>query len=285
MAAFLGALPGTVPPGFELDSTRNPKYEWGFWPYPVEGGMHYQGRRWGGSEVYEASKTFQSYGVKWSPFDQRNREELLKAVPQSHKDFLSGLLWVHEHKVWFPPSTASATATGQAEERRVIAVHAGLAAGKTEPQLEALRSRAVEARVLQPEFGRFEAFSGRGAVTRLPADLERNWALGASPGASARGGDSSRCTAAAAVDEPPVRSVLISGHHGYKHISDNGERVIIDTGGGTLAGDLEAVVVPSYTVVCHTTDDDRHRPWTSRNPQRKAKDLLLLEIPSGDMAM
>lgn len=126
MAAFLGVLPATVPPGFDLDSTRNPKYECGFWPYPVEGGMHYQGRRWGGSVVYQASETFRSYGVEWLPFDQRNREELLKAVPQSHKDFLSGLLWVHEKNVWFPPSTASATATGKAEERRVIAVHAGL---------------------------------------------------------------------------------------------------------------------------------------------------------------
>jgi len=71
--------------------------------------------------------------------------------------------------------------------------------------LEALRSRAVEARVLQPEFGRFEVFSGRRNVMYLPLDLEQHWVPS----------DNNKRSNVAAV-EPSMRSLLVSGHHGFK---------------------------------------------------------------------
>jgi hypothetical protein len=55
---FVGCLEDlVVPEGFDLDGTKDPRYTTGFWAPPVEGGMHYQGRRWGGdgdSDIYDA---------------------------------------------------------------------------------------------------------------------------------------------------------------------------------------------------------------------------------------
>jgi serine/threonine protein phosphatase 1 len=50
------------------------------------------GRRWGGLGGYSSRITFVSYGV-----DFGNRTALVKAVPPSHKKFLSSLPWVIEH--------------------------------------------------------------------------------------------------------------------------------------------------------------------------------------------
>ena len=63
MACFMGCLPGTVPQGYNLDSTTPQEYTSGFWPHSVPGGMHYMGRRWGGSNMYQAETTFESYGL------------------------------------------------------------------------------------------------------------------------------------------------------------------------------------------------------------------------------
>jgi len=66
MAAFLGCLP---PNELDLDATKRPEYTTdlanpkGFWPHPVEGGMHYQGRRWAEGLVFPSVPTFRSYGV------------------------------------------------------------------------------------------------------------------------------------------------------------------------------------------------------------------------------
>lgn len=52
MAAYLGCLPVDSPPSAKaLDATRKPAWTSGFWSYTVPEGMHYQGRRWGGSQV------------------------------------------------------------------------------------------------------------------------------------------------------------------------------------------------------------------------------------------
>lgn len=47
----------------ELNGTKHPAYVDGFYDAPLPEGMHYQGRRWGGSWIYDADTTFASYGV------------------------------------------------------------------------------------------------------------------------------------------------------------------------------------------------------------------------------
>ena len=134
MAAFLGCLP-EVAAEFDLDSTRPAKYTKGFFPHPVPGGMHYQGRRWGGSDIFEAESTFRSYGVEW-PEDSctvpAHRTALNAAVPEEHKEFLRNLRWVHEFEL----------AEAGGDVQRVLCVHAGLRAEKDlDAQLRALRHR------------------------------------------------------------------------------------------------------------------------------------------------
>jgi len=123
MAAFLGCLPASRPyPWPDLDVTKPPKFTRGFWPHKVAGGMHYQGRRWGGSMIYNANQTFESYGVPFSCNDRDNKhhlEEMLKAVPQSHKDFLSDLDWVYDMKkpaMAAQSSNLCACGTGHSDE-------------------------------------------------------------------------------------------------------------------------------------------------------------------------
>ena len=114
---FLGCLE-VNPPGFDLDGTKDPKFTAGYWAPEVEGGMHYQGRRWGGdggSDAYSAMSTFASYGVPYSHAAEA-RDALIAAVPQAHKDFLRRLLWVYDAPVPFPPG-------------RLVCVHAGLLPG------------------------------------------------------------------------------------------------------------------------------------------------------------
>jgi hypothetical protein len=68
-ACYLGCVEwGGCSEPLDLDATKNSEYKRGYWPHPVEGGggMHYQGRRWGGGDgqdIYEARPTFESYGV------------------------------------------------------------------------------------------------------------------------------------------------------------------------------------------------------------------------------
>jgi len=53
MAAFLSCLPcdQELLSLHALDDTKQPHFTQGFWPHPIPGGMHYQGRRWGGSRI------------------------------------------------------------------------------------------------------------------------------------------------------------------------------------------------------------------------------------------
>lgn len=161
MAAFLGCLPADVVPE-DLDATRMPEFLSGFWKFPVEGGMHYMGRRWGGSHIYQAYSTFQSYDVQWDAGSSEQLQSLVAAVPEEHKAFLRSLRWVHEQEVPWPPG-------------RVICVHAGLNPHlPLAAQLEALHARDLTATVLhdKQDAGRLAAFSGRGEVLPLHPELE-----------------------------------------------------------------------------------------------------------------
>jgi hypothetical protein len=159
MAAFLGCLPADCPPQFDLESTNSWGNSGGYWRYPVAGGMHYQGRRWGGDSRYCAHTTFKSYGVRFDASFE-SRERLIAAVPQAHKDFLRSLCWVCELDLPFRPG-------------KLIAVHAGLDVRiPAEAQLEALRARRIDSLELQPkEFGRLSPLSERHAVRGMHPEL------------------------------------------------------------------------------------------------------------------
>jgi len=191
MAAFLGCLPtGKDYP--DLEWTKKPEYTSGFWQYPVTGGMHYQGRRWGGSptDIYNVRDTFNSYGVTWDPESPALRTMLDQQVPKAHKEFLKSLEWVHEETVSFPPG-------------RVTCVHAGLVADiPADAQLEALRQRDFSMKVLHQEGdpGRIASFSARDqSVRRMHPELEG-------------------------------KSLLVSGHFG--EFLMRGSRIINDRNGG-----------------------------------------------------
>ena len=157
-AAYLGCLPAAGD-AVDLDATRNPAWTTGFYTHAVEGGMHYQGRRWGGSDTYDSSATFESYGVQFAPTPE-GRENLIAAVPSAHKDFLRGLLWAYDTAVPFGPG-------------RLVCVHAGLdPSAPTEVQLAALAARRINSTVLYEngDPARFSAFVGRSAVVPAPAD-------------------------------------------------------------------------------------------------------------------
>jgi hypothetical protein len=162
-AAFLGCLPvdGVPDPTF-LESTRNPKWTSGLFMHAVDGGMHYQGRRWGGSAIYNAQETFESYGVPWDPAATvAARDALLRAVPDAHREFLRALSWVHDQNLDYAP-------------HRLICVHAGLRGDvSAEAQLAALKAKDLAADVLNErgDVARFAAFMGRAAVLPSPPDL------------------------------------------------------------------------------------------------------------------
>lgn len=205
LAAFIGRLPiAGATPSIDLDSTKDPSFSSGFWPHPVEGGMHYQGRRWGGSTVYQAQATFESYGVEYACTPEA-RAQLLKAMPESHKQFLSELKWVHEERVRWDPG-------------RLICVHAGLRSGVcADLQLRALHARRLAgdhaALYEDNRKARFASMHGRRDVLRLPEDL--------------RG-----------------KAVLMSGHHGICKIEGD-RIIIDASGGRPRPGHpIQAVIFP-----------------------------------------
>lgn len=158
--AFLGCPPLNCKDDFDLDSTINPHGQEMYWKGKVDGGMHYQGRRWAGAaNIYETIPSFASYGVK-NDFTLKSRNELLSKVPQAHKDFLQSLLWVHDQPLSFSPG-------------RLICVHAGLVTAlPLEPQMTSLKNRRAEDASLQSTWGRFDALSGRGEVLGMHPELE-----------------------------------------------------------------------------------------------------------------
>ena len=204
---FLGCL--DVPTGFDLDGTKDPKWTSGYWTPAVEGGMHYQGRRWGGDEhtdIYDARATFASYGVTYAVANE-SREALIRAVPEAHKQFLRRLAWVHDAPVDFAPG-------------RLICVHAGLyTKGPLEEQLAALHSKRLDAEALQVGgYGRFEAFSGRREVEQMHPELEG-------------------------------KALLVSGHHGFTRQNADRWIVDTSGGKPGNQYPIEAVVFPSRHLI------------------------------------
>ncbi|KAF9597002.1 hypothetical protein IFM89_014716 [Coptis chinensis] len=130
--------------------------------------MHLQGRRWGGrirekvnldkgteyiGSIYDAGTTFESYGVPHGSAD------LVKAVPDEHKKFLSELVWVHEEE-----NVCVETSEGKTN-CRLIAVHAGLEKVKgVEEQLKILKAKDTS-------IPKVEALSGRASVWEIPKEL------------------------------------------------------------------------------------------------------------------
>ncbi|CAK9860166.1 unnamed protein product [Sphagnum jensenii] len=175
-AAFVGALPD-APDGFQFKSTwaefeRSQEKE-GWWSGDGEEDVHVQGRRWGGrikiafnavkgvfyqGSIYDAEPTFTSYGVAHG-----DRAGLLAAMPESHREFLRNLVWVHEQ--------GDDTGDPKTSYRKLIAVHAGLESSKpVEPQLQSLRNRDVTA-------PRVEPLAGRKNVWNTPPELAEKGVL------------------------------------------------------------------------------------------------------------
>ncbi|EPS64329.1 calcineurin-like metallo-phosphoesterase-like protein, partial [Genlisea aurea] len=216
-AAFLGLLPQPID-GSDLSETWK-EYEsnearegW----YRGEGheNMHVQGRRWAGKmvgfnhakqteykgSIYDAAPTFESYGVSHGSAD------LMNAVPDDHKKFLSDLVWVHEED-----DVSIETNEGGRRKCRLIGVHAGLEkTSGVEEQLSVLKAR--DARI-----SKVQQLSGRKNVWDIPEELGEE--------GSSNGG-----------------TIVVSGHHGKVHV--DGLRLIIDRGGGLEDNPVAAIVLP-----------------------------------------
>ena len=171
-AGFLGLLPRPSD-GSDLKDTWK-EYEdseeregW----YKGEGfeDMHLQGRRWAGKikaqfnsvkgmpykgSIYDAGTTFESYGVSHGSSD------LMKAVPESHKKFLTNMVWVHEED-----DVCLETEEGL-KHCKLIAVHAGLEKGDSvEEQLKLLRAKDTS-------ISKVPYLSGRKNVWDIPHELD-----------------------------------------------------------------------------------------------------------------
>ncbi|XP_038906285.1 tyrosine-protein phosphatase RLPH2-like [Benincasa hispida] len=170
-AAFLGILP---PPadGSPFSDTwtqfeENEEREGWFRGEGYEN-MHVQGRRWAGKitvktnlakgtdyqgSIYDAGPTFESYGVPHGSAD------LVKAVPDEHKKFLSNMAWVHEED-----DVCLETEDG-IKHYKLISVHAGLERGKdVQEQLNSLKAKDTKV-------PKIECFSGRKNVWDIPNEL------------------------------------------------------------------------------------------------------------------
>ena len=194
--------------------------------------MHYQGRRWGGSTVYDSAATFESYGAGPGDLSRGGspaaRARLQAAVPAAHQAFLRGLSWAVDLAVPFAPG-------------RLVAVHAGLAhggagGGSAEAQLAALKARDFTDPALHAsgsggggrcDPGRLGPLSGRSGVRAQHPDF-----------------DGGRC-------------LLVSGHHHTVALEgDNGHRLVLDNCGGMPgpSAPLQALVLPSRALVSSSVE-------------------------------
>mmetsp|Transcript_5967 Transcript_5967/g.7109 ORF Transcript_5967/g.7109 Transcript_5967/m.7109 type:complete len:221 (-) Transcript_5967:571-1233(-) len=106
--------------------------------------MHLQGLRWactkdaesslGKGSPYDSGATFDSYGVRYG-----DREGLIKAMPQHHKQFFSNLEWVAEL---------------QSSIGNIIAVHAGFEEKDVLSQIQKLKDKWPWNPWLEPICGR-----------------------------------------------------------------------------------------------------------------------------------
>ena len=251
MAAFLGCLPiDDDHPPIDLDATKDPAFDKGFWPHEVEGGMHYQGRRWAEGKVYKCKTTFNSYGVPFEDgaMDPLARESLLSVVPASHLDFLRSLKWVHEQRV--PDGEGWGGITD------IMCVHAGLASERPlDAQLDALRRRDLTSEILLGS-------NGKGGIdkARLTPMIDRSELLQQHP------------------DLLNSSTLLCSGHHGIAYQEDN--RIVLDRSGGKIdkSQPLEAMILPSRTVVGHDgSTRSLTKEWVGTNIQNNGKQLKKME--------
>lgn len=210
-ASFIGCLPIEGESPIDLDATKPAYYTDGFWPFKVDGGMHYQGRRWGGSAIYHASHTFDSYGVDMCYGEKEEiREQLIEAVPKSHKEFLKELKWIHVQPVPFPPGY-------------VVAVHAGLEKSRDlTDQLEALHNRDLAADILFKKKckERVIPFVGRTSVEPMHEELQG-------------------------------RAILVSGHHGFFHMEGDRIICDKSGGHAGPRRPLEAIILPERKIIGH----------------------------------
>ncbi|KAJ4845573.1 Tyrosine-protein phosphatase rlph2 [Turnera subulata] len=173
-AAFLGLLP---PPrsgvsfqeGWKEYADNEEREGW----YKGDGyeNMYLQGRRWAGSikvrfntvkgteykgSIYDAGPTFEAYGVPHGSAD------LMKAVPDDHKKFLTDMVWVHKE------DDVCVETEGGFKHCKLIAVHAGLEKQKNvAEQLKCLKAKDTEV-------PKIEALSGRKNVWDIPEELNEN---------------------------------------------------------------------------------------------------------------
>lgn len=208
MAAYLGCLPMQIDE-LELESLRPSDVGEDIFHWPVPGGMHIQGRRWGGGRAFTSAPTFASYGVRFD-YTRGTRDELLAAVPESHKQFLSGLPWLCEIDIAFPP-------------RRLLAVHAGLDIETPAcNQLGPLRERNFTSLALQPrELGKIESLSGRRRVQDIPRELQGQMLIVSGHHGFTRISDDDRiiCDTCAGQDSRVLEAVLLPS----KEIVGSGE--------------------------------------------------------------
>ncbi|TYK25588.1 Serine/threonine-protein phosphatase PP1-2 [Cucumis melo var. makuwa] len=144
-----------------------------------------------------------------------SRRDLMKAVPEEHKKFLSNLVWVHEED-----DVCLETKDG-IKKCRLIAVHAGLEEGKDiEEQLKFLKAK-------ETKFPKIMGLSGRKNVWNIPKELSEN-------------------------NNDEKGTVVVSGHHGRLHM--DGLRFIIDEGGiAPEVNPLAAIILlPSIKIVRDT---------------------------------
>ncbi|XP_023641718.1 uncharacterized protein LOC17892364 isoform X2 [Capsella rubella] len=166
-AGFLGLLPRPLDgSGFEETWKEYSKSEEREGWYKGEGfeDMHLKSRRWAGNirvqfdysaygvvyngSIYDAASTFESYGVPHGSSD------LMYAVPESHKNFLTNM-----------DDVCIETEEGL-KHCKLIAVHAGLEKGNNvEEQLELLRAKDTSIPRIQP-------LVGRKTVWDIPQELD-----------------------------------------------------------------------------------------------------------------
>ncbi|KAI3724015.1 hypothetical protein L2E82_35779 [Cichorium intybus] len=173
-AAFLGAIP-PPPDGSEFSDTweefkPSEQREGWYTDYGYEK-MHLQGRRWAGKiavkfntakgtdykgSIYDAGTTFESYGVPHGSSD------LMKAVPDDHKKFLSNLVWIHEE------DNVSIETENGLKSCKLIAVHGGLVKGQNvEEQIKYLKEKDTRIPKVEP-------LSGRKSVWDIPEELTKS---------------------------------------------------------------------------------------------------------------
>ncbi|KAL6988365.1 Tyrosine-protein phosphatase rlph2 [Sarracenia purpurea var. burkii] len=219
-AAFVGVLP-PPPDGSEFSETweeyaASEKRE-GWYKDDGYEKMHLQGRRWGGKirDRFNAAKGME---YKGSIYDAGPTFESY-GVPHGSADLIKAV--PDEHKkflaelVWVHEEDDVCVETEEGIKHfKLIAVHAGLEKAKgVEEQLKLLKAR--DTRV-----PKVEALSGRKNVWDIPKELTT------------------------------YPTIVVSGHHGKLAIEGN--RLIIDEGGGLENNPVAAVVLPSMKIVRDT---------------------------------